>query len=620
MSLSGWDNIKKLKLTIDGSKIDEDLTDFPVLITLSSGCGINSFDASCVFNELEVYPYEVCDIFTGVSGSIPNVNLWRIYDSPYIDICNNKLRFANVSDYCFARSEFGLSGDFNIQLDFEIINGPSTDSWAATLLVRMNSNYDAFLVRKAYVLDKHKYIINECVAGVWNDVGSSYNSTDMSGKLCIVRSGNTFSGYFWHSDGYWYNLGSKVYDVADGDIRYIELEHGGWDTNPSFSFYFDNFKVNNGTPYFLSRLAITTAVSGVETQCYTEIERWKQKDKIANLWTKIPTIVSGSDIELGLYYDKSHLNNWVYVDFIGTTAGKNVWDDNFMGVYHFEDLSGDVKDSTSNVNHGIANNLSTSERNVAGFIGNAFDFSGEEYVGLPDNTDFKPDYITIEAICITASGNPDWARIFDRYHHPSYGYALLVADTGKARFNLRITDNVYSDADTIAIIEGDGFWHYLAGSYENTKTRMYDNGVCDEIENTSSGVIIHEATEEPRIGDGVNDSSYLGQISEIRISNIARSGAWVKVTHYSNCDNLITYDQYKCCFSGIVNVEGKPAIRKVNLYNQDTGELINYTTSVSGTGEWLIDVYGDTINKYFAVCVPESDNRNAEVFANVTGI
>ena len=49
MALSGWDNNKKLVLTIDNSKVDEDLTDFPVNITLSSGTGQTSFDATVVF-------------------------------------------------------------------------------------------------------------------------------------------------------------------------------------------------------------------------------------------------------------------------------------------------------------------------------------------------------------------------------------------------------------------------------------------------------------------------------------------------------------------------------------------------------------------------------------------
>lgn len=52
MALAGWNANQKLKLTIDGSKIEGDLTDFPVNITLSSGTGITGFDATDVFDKL----------------------------------------------------------------------------------------------------------------------------------------------------------------------------------------------------------------------------------------------------------------------------------------------------------------------------------------------------------------------------------------------------------------------------------------------------------------------------------------------------------------------------------------------------------------------------------------
>lgn len=41
-----------LPITINASDIDEDLTDFPVLVHLSASCGINGFDATNIFNEI----------------------------------------------------------------------------------------------------------------------------------------------------------------------------------------------------------------------------------------------------------------------------------------------------------------------------------------------------------------------------------------------------------------------------------------------------------------------------------------------------------------------------------------------------------------------------------------
>lgn len=68
--------------------------------------------------------------------------------------------------------------------------------------------------------------------------------------------------------------------------------------------------------------------------------------------------------------------------------------------------------------------------------------------------------------------------------------------------------------------------------------------------------------------------------------------------------------------SGVVKVEDVFAARKVNVYNQTTGVLVGSTTSSGVTGEWTVAV-GTYSYKYFAVCVPDSTSRNAEIFANL---
>jgi len=50
MAFSDWS--KKIKIVIDHTKIEEDVTYFPLTIFLSTNCGLNNFDASDIFNEL----------------------------------------------------------------------------------------------------------------------------------------------------------------------------------------------------------------------------------------------------------------------------------------------------------------------------------------------------------------------------------------------------------------------------------------------------------------------------------------------------------------------------------------------------------------------------------------
>jgi len=50
--LSGF--TKRLKITIPSDNVDSTLTDFPILLKLSTDCGLTGFDASIVFDELEL--------------------------------------------------------------------------------------------------------------------------------------------------------------------------------------------------------------------------------------------------------------------------------------------------------------------------------------------------------------------------------------------------------------------------------------------------------------------------------------------------------------------------------------------------------------------------------------
>ena len=64
--LSGWSN--RLELTIDHERIDEDLTNFPVLVTLGSGVARNNFDATVVFDELVSFTTLFEDDFSSNDG------------------------------------------------------------------------------------------------------------------------------------------------------------------------------------------------------------------------------------------------------------------------------------------------------------------------------------------------------------------------------------------------------------------------------------------------------------------------------------------------------------------------------------------------------------------------
>ena len=79
----GW--LNRIALTLDGTKINEDITNFPLMINLKDGTGITSFDATTVFSGLDpdgyddytkaVFRADVITTFSGVSSITPWGNI-----------------------------------------------------------------------------------------------------------------------------------------------------------------------------------------------------------------------------------------------------------------------------------------------------------------------------------------------------------------------------------------------------------------------------------------------------------------------------------------------------------------------------------------------------------------
>lgn len=312
-------------------------------------------------------------------------------------------------------------------------------------------------------------------------------------------------------------------------------------SNQDLSGIFDDL----GSNY--KKIAITK--SDGTTQIYGEIEHWDQTNEKAVIWCASSglTISSSSTTDLYIYFDPSISDNTSYIGIIGSTPSKNVWDSNFMAVYHMAQnpsIGGScILDSTTNGNHGTPYGGMTSSDLVDGLIGKALDLDSTDYIALPDNTNFKPSYVSVEALCKTYSGNPLWARIFDRYYHTgSQGYALVINRTGRVVFHEWLTGGVYREAVGSTIVDGDGAWHYIVGSYEDNHTKIYeDGGLTMDTVGGSGTVIQHKSIQVPCIGDGVYDPQYTGLINEIRISNVARSSAWIKATNYTLRDDLLIF-------------------------------------------------------------------------------
>jgi hypothetical protein len=366
---------------------------------------------------------------------------------------------------------------------------------------------------------------------------------------------------------------------------------------------------------------IAIALSG-GTQLYCEIEQWDTINNKITFWASRSdwTISSTEETVLYLYYDGAQDDNTTYIGYAGDVAAQNVWDSNFVAVYHMaQDPSGGagcILDSTSNSNDGTPAGSMTSGDLVDGEIGKAIDFTGTGYINLPDVLD-------------NAQGSIEINLNLNSFNSSGYNPVFMVdSNTGDRirffNFDGTTTYWIYSiqiDSGTTAEIKN---YPWTLNAY-NTHTITYDIGVTFKA---YDGVTLIGSVAcptgtvnfpSPRIGrtpDHYDPAGYLdGQISEIRISDVVRLPAWIKATNASLTNLLLTYDDTESLtwiYSGYLKQEGIPVNRTVRLHDRATGDIIDEVQSDPSTGYFELFSYIDTT--CYAVFIPElGDDYNMMV-------
>jgi hypothetical protein len=438
----------------------------------------------------------------------------------------------------------------------------------------------------------------------------SYVALNSWFHFAFVRTGNTFDFYF---NGIKTNTGiMSGAIVKDTNQMYIgaadQAFAGDWygyiyglRISKGIARYSDNFTPGDPLEYnssFSNRKKITITDAN-NNQLYTEIERWDHANKKAWLWTKVPTVASGTNTQLYFYYDKNKTDNIGYVGDTTSTPAQSVWSSGFAAVYHMSQmpiLGGQaIKDSTSNNNHALYSTPFNMASYVDSKISKALIYNANDTnldCGAGSSLDITGP-VTLEATV--------YPTVFDQYDRiidkswssvvdPWSIYSLLLANTeADARYAQFVTTsgNVDIGISTTTRIITKNNWFYITGTTEDGNGRIYVNGILD-----NTGAVSHPQSFSSRpvfIGKYYHNtsSSFGGIIDEVRISNVSRSSAWVKATYYSNWNDLITFGAIEeppyFFYEGYVNVLGVPSERRVHLYRRSTGQLVDGTTS-SGDG------------------------------------
>lgn len=323
---------------------------------------------------------------------------------------------------------------------------------------------------------------------------------------------------------YLFELGSDyIYDVAHGENKIA--------TDEWARYTFTVTLTGGSTAYISARLDVNTNggtvdFNGWQVEKASEASSYGDNNGESGIYhVKVPSISSSADTDIYLYYGNSEASD-------GEDA-ENVWDSDYELVMHMDDS---LEDSTSNENDGT-NHGSAMGGGSDGYY-RSFDGSND-YIDLPNSITFDADY-TVSCLFSTTS-TQEYIQLLrkDQNLNPRQ-LASFQINNG----NLR--QQIYDDGDNSSKIGSDvvndGELRLATFTRDGKNGKIINNGITDEAYSTMVNNAIDNTANVNLGRNPYGLDCYLdGRISEVRISSVARSDAWIKATSESLSDGLLTY-------------------------------------------------------------------------------
>ena len=327
------------------------------------------------------------------------------------------------------------------------------------------------------------------------------------------------------------------------------------------SFIFDELGANS------KKIAIVpVSVAQIDAnQLYGEIEKWDSGNEEAELWVSKDgwPISDTADTPVYLYFDKDHADNDTYIGIKNSTPAQSVWDANFKAVYHMADGAdtSSIYDSTSNNNDGTKKGAAEPAE-ADELIGKAQDYDGsDDYitVGTMGNlgSEMATNKPTIEARVKTSTTDAvlsvlgiandgsttmiDIGLNSDQAANVNAGYirAFIRDEDGNAIHSDVASDTGITDgsAHTLAIRwdgPNDTVDYFVDGAKQTT--HYVAQTTPDNFANFAYALAVGAVNVRDTMKRFYEDI-----LDEVRISNDLRSDAWLKASHESQRDHLITW-------------------------------------------------------------------------------
>jgi hypothetical protein len=331
------------------------------------------------------------------------------------------------------------------------------------------------------------------------------------------------------------------------------------------------------------------------TELNYEIESWNSAG-YSYVWVNVTEITASSSTDfIWLYY-----NNSVASDNQNPTS---VWDHNYVGVWHLDEEesgTGNIdlyNDSTSKNNHG---DDYVSDTGQLGQINGGQQFDGNgDYISVPHHSSLDlRNEMTISFWIYPTQNTGAWNRIVEKglFGYQTSYYFGGGGGTNDLTFYLDNTE-VF---DTVNNVLQLNEWQHCAVNYSsNGDSTLFLNGTSIDSGNYVGGITGN--SDVLYISFPQSSFDFPGYIDEVRISNIARSGDYIRAQNLSMSNNFITFEGEEGLSQGpgvayiffgysvldISNINAANA--NVTIYGNASVDLFGWSVSDAG------DVNGDNI-------------------------
>ena len=266
-----------------------------------------------------------------------------------------------------------------------------------------------------------------------------------------------------------------------------------------------------------------------------EIEFYADGTLIA--WVEVPSITSGTDIAICMYYGNS--SSGPQENVVGT------WNSNYQAVYH---LHNDFLDSTSNDRDGT----NEGSNNATGIAAGAQNFVPHEEIEL-GTWSVSDTKLTIQAWVNMDDLNQDDPRFLSKAAGGGgtndHVWMLGAGGSGEDNLRIRLKTGTSDSSGTTTLVAGGGnemvagTWSWVALWYDGSNLRIYKDG--QNVASTSKTGDLRENAWKIVLGNHPDSGNSLwgsmdGKLDEVRVSNVDLTAGWME-TEYDNINDYANF-------------------------------------------------------------------------------